>query len=248
MNPDYLITDPKELLSMRMYIMRSKKVARSRARKRTYRRKTHRRNTRLRKARSKRYSRKRRAFQKGGATSKPTDEHGRRTSAEPTEVIGLVANGKKAAEEVDASGGVATLVFNLPTLVSGLKAMPNLRELNLSESNLNNDDLTHLKSLTDLTELWLGRNQISNVTSLASLTKLTLLDLEHNNIVDVTPLAYLNNLSVLDLRGNPVTNTNMGELRPLQKTSFKVLPAIPEAEDTELSGNAAEGAMETTSW
>lgn len=56
---------------MRMY-MRSKKVARSRAlkrsraRKRTYRRKTHRRKARSRKARSKRYSRKRRSRRKVG--------------------------------------------------------------------------------------------------------------------------------------------------------------------------------------
>jgi len=59
--------------------------------------------------------------------------------------------------------------------------------------------------LTNLTELSLSINKISDIKPLASLTKLTSLDLNYNQISNIKPLASLTNLTKLYLRGNPIT-------------------------------------------
>ena len=56
-----------------------------------------------------------------------------------------------------------------------------------------------IKKLTNLTELYLWHNQITDITPLAKLTNLTGLNLGGNQITDITPLAKLTNLTVLYL-------------------------------------------------
>ena len=56
-----------------------------------------------------------------------------------------------------------------------------------------------MAGLTELEELHLHRNSISDISPIAGLTGLTRLNLEHNNISDVSPLAGLTNLKRLDL-------------------------------------------------
>ena len=56
------------------------------------------------------------------------------------------------------------------------------------------------------TELYLGFNNISDLTPLAGLTNLTELVLYDNNITDLTPLAGLTNLMGLDLWENNISD------------------------------------------
>ena len=60
------------------------------------------------------------------------------------------------------------------------------------------------QQLSNLTELYLGENQISDIKPLASLTNLTWLSLGENQISDIKPLASLTNLNELWLSGNPI--------------------------------------------
>ena len=181
----------------------------------------------------------------GRLTPAPVDGRGRRVS--PPEIRFYVARGDAAGENLFA--------YSFFDVVSALKPMTNIRELNLAGNNLRDVDLLQLESqacLNELTDLWLCRNQIVEVISLASLVNLKLLDLHNNQIEDVTPLASLQKLEVLDLhnnqiedvsslkslvlltqldlRGNPVTN--MEELRPLLKSgSFRSMPDIPKVDE-----------------
>ena len=60
--------------------------------------------------------------------------------------------------------------------------------------------------LTNLQELYLGGNQISDLTPLAALTSLTSLELGGNQISDLTPLAALTSLTSLELGGNQISD------------------------------------------
>jgi internalin A len=58
--------------------------------------------------------------------------------------------------------------------------------------------------MSNVNELFLARNQITDVTPLGNLTQLMALFLEGNQIVDITPLSNLQNLSRLTLMDNPI--------------------------------------------
>ena len=85
-------------------------------------------------------------------------------------------------------------------------------------------DLTGLEFATNLTELHLNRNQISDVSPLKNLTKLTYLDLSLNwRISDVSPLKDLKNLTYLFLRGNPLSDVSpLKDLINLIELDFNV--------------------------
>ena len=55
------------------------------------------------------------------------------------------------------------------------------------------DIMPEIKKLTNLTELWLFDNQITDIAPLAQLTDLTHLELNSNQITDITPIAQLTN-------------------------------------------------------
>jgi internalin A len=66
------------------------------------------------------------------------------------------------------------------------------------------------QTLTNLTELSLGGNQISDIKPLSNLTKLTSLSLTGNQISDIKPLSNLTKLTSLSLTGNQMSNlTNL---------------------------------------
>ena len=67
-------------------------------------------------------------------------------------------------------------------------------------------NLTGLEHATNLTELGLGDNSISDISPIAGLTNLTVLDLQENNITDILPLAGLTNLTVLRLDDNSISD------------------------------------------
>ena len=81
-----------------------------------------------------------------------------------------------------------------------------------------------MAQLTQLTELDLSDNQISDITPLAQLTQLTDLNLWDNEISDVTPLAQLTQLTDLNLGYNPITD--ISPLRTIFPTSVVIEPDI----------------------
>ncbi|MEG4250729.1 leucine-rich repeat domain-containing protein [Microcoleus sp. Pol10D4] len=82
--------------------------------------------------------------------------------------------------------------------------LSNLTNLNLENNQIS--DLTPLQSLTNLTNLNLGNNQISDLTPLQSLTNLIELNLENNQISDLTPLQSLTSLKYLNLSHNQISD------------------------------------------
>ena len=86
----------------------------------------------------------------------------------------------------------------------------NNRITGLSLFNCNIIDVDHIssfiKNLIDLNGLYLGNNQLSNISSLKDSTNLTELLLSDNQINDVSNLKYLTNLTKLYLAKNQISN------------------------------------------
>jgi len=84
------------------------------------------------------------------------------------------------------------------------RILSNLTELNLKWNKIT--DITPLSALTNLTYLNLSTNPIADITGLSALTNLTYLDLSANQITDITGLSALTNLTYLNLSGNQITD------------------------------------------
>ncbi|MEG4011334.1 leucine-rich repeat domain-containing protein [Microcoleus sp. S1D4] len=89
------------------------------------------------------------------------------------------------------------------TDISPLGSLTNLTTLHLGCNNIT--DISALRSLTNLTELDLYENRITDVSALRSLTNLTELNLYENRITDVSALRSLTNLTELNLHDNEIT-------------------------------------------
>ena len=119
--------------------------------------------------------------------------------------------------------------------ISPLSGLTKLTHLYMF-SNQELEDISPLVSLTNLSVLNLGANDIRDIRPLETLTNLTDLDLEQNKISDISSLRELTNLAVLDLRNNKITdisplleNTGLGkgdkvelESNPLNEASINV--------------------------
>ena len=107
-------------------------------------------------------------------------------------------------------------------------------------------DLTGLEHATELRELYLGDNQVSDITPLAQLTQIRELDLTRNkDISDITPLAQLTQIRKLHLTGNQVSDiTPLAQLTQLQMLTLSannIIDVTPLAELTQLQTLSARG-------
>jgi internalin A len=95
------------------------------------------------------------------------------------------------------------------------------------------------QTLTNLTELFLGGNQISDIKPLSNLTNLTSLDLSVNQISDIKPLSNLTNLTSLSLEGNQISDikplSNLTKLTLLYLTENKISDIKPLSNLTNLT-------------
>ena len=100
--------------------------------------------------------------------------------------------------------------------LKGLEYASNLRELTLNGNLIS--DLSPLSALTELTTLDLSDNSISDISPLeAELIYLTELNLSTNQIEDIMPLALLKAVTTLDLSENSISDlTVLSELTALQ--------------------------------
>ena len=87
-------------------------------------------------------------------------------------------------------------------------------------------DISHLSSLTRLTTLWLYDNEISDISALSGLTSLTTLFLYGNEISDLAPLVTntgLDSGDEVDVTGNPLSDTSLNTHIPaLQRREVAV--------------------------
>ncbi|MEG4529422.1 CHAT domain-containing protein [Microcoleus sp. D2_18a_D3] len=90
------------------------------------------------------------------------------------------------------------------------KTLTNLTELSLIRNQI--VDIKPLSKLTNLRELNLSINQITDVQPLSGLTNLRFLTLTSNQISDVKPLSGLTNLTLLYLADNQIV-----DIKPLSK-------------------------------
>ena len=116
--------------------------------------------------------------------------------------------------------------------LAGLEFATNLIELSLEFNNIT--DVSPLSGLNNLRWLYLSANNITDVSPLASLNNLLDLWLGSNNITDVSPLASLNNLSILSLSANNITDVS--PLASLNNLRILSLGANNIADVSPLSG------------
>ena len=103
------------------------------------------------------------------------------------------------------------------------RVLSNLTELHLPSNKIT--DITPVSGFTNLTRLHLENNQITDITPLSGLNNLTSLHLESNSITDLTPLSPLINLRRLHLSNNPITDiTGLSELTNLTRLFLSNTP------------------------
>jgi len=93
------------------------------------------------------------------------------------------------------------------TILVGLEYCTNLRELGLCCNQIS--DMSPLSNLTKLEMLSIEENQISDVSSLENLVNLTNLWIEDNQITDISSLANLTNLEYLGLGHNHISDISV---------------------------------------
>jgi len=117
-------------------------------------------------------------------------------------------NGKEYSQEAYKTIKIIEKECNIDW--SDENALTDLIQLDLSSNQIS--DITPIEKLTNLTSLNLYNNQISDITPLEKLTNLTSLDLFKNDIANITPLEKLSNLTSLNLIG-----TQISDITPLEK-------------------------------
>jgi L-ascorbate metabolism protein UlaG (beta-lactamase superfamily) len=101
------------------------------------------------------------------------------------------------------------------TSVLGMQNIPNLTQGWLSRNSIS--DLSPLSGLTGMIWLFLDRNQITDLGPLGGLTSMTRLDLEYNSITDLSPLNTCTSLTWLYVWGNSISDlTGIGGMPSLR--------------------------------
>ena len=126
----------------------------------------------------------------------------------------------EAVTTIGASAAAPTEIGVFLSELTGLEYCINLLELYLGNNNVS--DISPLAGLANLEtlvlnnegELTLVGNNVSDFSPLAGLTGLKVLELANNHIRDVSSLAGLTNLQELDLREN-----NISDISPLVENS-----------------------------
>ena len=95
-------------------------------------------------------------------------------------------------------------------------------------------DLSALSGLTSLQSLWLVSNQISEISPLSGLTSLKMLYLDENQITDFSPLSGLTSLQRLRLSGNQISDMSL--LSGLTSLQYLCLQNTQISDISSLSG------------
>lgn len=96
-----------------------------------------------------------------------------------------------------------------------------LNALSLEDCAISDEQVAQLKDATNLTNLYLNKNQISDVSSLATLVRLKELSLANNKLTTLTGLEPLIRLTTLNLEGNKMTDlASIAKLTNLQSLNL----------------------------
>jgi len=112
-----------------------------------------------------------------------------------------------------------------------------LEELDLS----NNDiiDISNLKELKNITDLFISNNKIIDISALENLSNLVYLNLSSNNITNLTSLSFLKKLKILELYNNQVVNisalSKLHELIKLNLNANQIVDISPLKELSKLT-------------
>ena len=124
---------------------------------------------------------------------------------------------KKAKEENVNSLSLSSL--GLEKIPEEICELTQLNELYLNTNQIS--DISPLSCLTKLIELDLGENKITHISALKSLRQLTSLYLNTNQISDITSLKVLTQLIQLGLSNNQITViSSLKALKKLNKLSL----------------------------
>ena len=101
--------------------------------------------------------------------------------------------------------------------INGIEYSTSLTFLELSGLDLDDDDITVLRYMINLTSIDLSHNKISDISPLSHLTNLTVLFLHDNQIRNISPLIRLVNLERVSLGWNQISDLSpLSELAALQ--------------------------------
>ncbi|MCP4179853.1 MAG: hypothetical protein GY756_18995 [bacterium] len=98
-----------------------------------------------------------------------------------------------------------------PESLEGVEYCVHVKTLDISNNVLS--DITKLRDLESLEELYLANNQIGYIDTLSNLINLRVLDLSGNQIDDISPIFDLENLEYINLIGNPVPEIQIEQLK-----------------------------------
>jgi len=120
--------------------------------------------------------------------------------------------------------------------IKGKQYSTSLTSLDLTQMNLQNEDIVPLQYMKNLTELNLFSNHISDLSPLSGLKNLTKLSLSANEISNLAPLSGLANLSTLYLHTNKITDSDLTPLSALANLYELTLSENPINDLRPLSG------------
>ena len=137
-----------------------------------------------------------------------------------------------------------------PNSLGFLKDLPQIEDLTIFNSELNQSTLNAISAMTGLTRLTLAQCSLSNLSFLSSLSQLSYLDLSYNFVKDLTALTELNKLEALYLPYNAVVDltplsvlTNLRILNVSHNSITSILPVCSNRnlEELNVSNNLLTG-------
>ena len=123
--------------------------------------------------------------------------------------------------------------------MSAVSGLTNLTELNLPDNSVS--DISAVSGLTNLTHLSLRNNSVSDISAVSGLINLTSLSLPDNSVSDISAVSGLTNLTSLHLQDNSVSDisavSGLINLTWLGLWNNSVSDISPLVENTGLAGS-----------
>ncbi|WP_195988766.1 leucine-rich repeat domain-containing protein [Clostridium sp. D53t1_180928_C8] len=165
--------------------------------------------------------------------------------------INILANTSTINSKLQQAILIATGV--LVKSIEDMESLTGYLDLSLYNTGVSLDTLDGLRYATNIGQLYLTDNNISDISELSGLKQLTWLEVNMNKIEDITPIANLINLQGLNISNNPISNISSFEklkflkvlrMRNISKSLIELeafsLSSLSTIETLDLSGNGIE--------